>query len=385
MRILMIQPWIRLGGAEVLSLELAAELERRGHDVRIAALFVDPAGLPDIVNGRRYLLPPRWLASRFARSRSLSFVAGPFVMLAMVALRSRAIDLLNPHNLPGPVVAALVGPARRVPVVWNLNEVPVPLPPEQAQQLGLIERSVWIFGAALSRWAARVPRAFLVLDEKTRRSVREHYAREATVAMPGLRLETFMRERPVRPADGVVRLLAIGKLHPQKNLALAIESTAALRDRGRRVALTIVGSGPLRAELGALAERLGLSGVVVFRSGLSLDELADCYAASDVLLVTPTGHQAWGLTPFEGIAAGVPSVVSDEAGASEILSARDAALVVRPDAAAFADAVDRLLHDAELGANLVRNGRTLLREELTWPRYAEQCERVFRGALAPHA
>jgi len=41
------------------------------------------------------------------------------------------------------------------------------------------------------------------------------------------------------------------------------------------------------------------------------------------LLVTPIGHQAWGLTPFEGIAAGVPSVVSDEAGASEILAARD--------------------------------------------------------------
>jgi len=384
MRILMIQPWIRLGGAEVLSLELAAELERRGHDVLIAALFVDPTGLPDIVNGRRYLLPPRSLAARFARSRSLSFVAGPFVMLAMVALRGRGIDLLNPHNLPGPVVAALVGPARRIPVVWNLNEVPVPLPPAQARQLGLIERSVWIVGAALSRWAAGVPRAILVLDEKTRRSVREHYAREATVAMPGLRVETFRRGRLERPVD-IVRLLAIGKLHPQKNLALAIETTAALRDRGRRVVLTIVGSGPLRAELGALAERLGLSGAVVFRSGLSLDELADCYAASDVLLVTPTGHQAWGLTPFEGIAAGVPSIVSDEAGASEILAARQAALVVRPDAGAFADAVERLLSDAGLGADLVRNGRTLLAEELTWPRYAEQCERVFREALAPRA
>jgi glycosyltransferase involved in cell wall biosynthesis len=306
-------------------------------------------------------------------------------MLAMVASRSRSVDLLNPHNLPGPVVAALIGPARHIPVVWNLNEVPVPLPPDQARHLGLIERSVWVFGAVLSRWAARVPGAILVLDEKTQRSVREHYGLEATVAMPGLRVEAFGGDGRHRPISaGRVELLTVGKLHPQKNVALAIETAAMLKRRGRDVGLTIIGSGPLRDELGALAERLGLSDVVRFRSGLSLDELARCYAESDVLLVTPTGHQAWGLTPFEGIAAGVPSVVSNEAGASEILAARDAAVVVTPERSAFADAVELLLEDPRRAAELLRNGRALLHDELTWSMYADRCERVFRAALDQH-
>ena len=382
----MIQPWIRVGGAEILSLELAAELERRGHEVRIAALFVDAAGLPDIVHERRYLLPPPWLAGRFAKSRTLSFVLGPFVMLALVALGSGATDLLDPHNLPGPVVAGLIGPLRRIPVVWNLNEVPVALPREQAVRLGWVERSVWIFGAVLSRWAARVPYAVVVLDEKTRRSVREHYGLEAVVAMPGVRMDSFSRaERPVRTTNAPVQLLAVGKLHPQKNLGLAIETAAELRDRGHRVQLTIVGSGPQRQELGLLVERLALSEAVRFVAGLSTAELADRYAAADILLVTPTGHQAWGLTPFEGIAAGVPSIVSDEAGASEILAARDAAFVVRPDRTAFADAAERLLVDPARSATLIENGRALLREELTWSRYADRCERVFREALGRRA
>lgn len=385
MRILIIQPWIRLGGAELLSLELAAELETRGHDVRIAALFVDPAGLPEIVEGRRYVLPPRWLAARFARSRTLSFVVGPLVMLAMVGLRSGAVDLLNPHNLPGPVVAAIVGPLRRVPVVWNLNEVPVPLPRDQASRLGFIERIVWVVGAGLSRWAAGVPRSILVLDEKTRRSVLKHYGIQAVVAMPGLRVGTFASDRTQRPEGGPIRLLVVGKLHPQKNIALAIETAASLRDRGRAVALTVVGSGPLRAELGTLAQRLGLSGVVEFRSGLSSAELARCYASHDILLVTPIGHQAWGLTPFEGLAAGLPSVVSEEAGASEILAAHQAAVVVEPKHVAFADAVEQLVDDPGRAESLLRNGRELLRDELTWSRYADRCELVFREALVQHA
>jgi phosphatidylinositol alpha-1,6-mannosyltransferase len=228
-----------------------------------------------------------------------------------------------------------------------------------------------------------VPRAIIVLDEKTRRSVRKHYALDATVAMPGLRLEAFAQTSATDPGlERPVQLLAVGKLHPQKNIALAIETTAVLRERGRKVALTIVGSGPLRDELGALAETLGVSAAVRFRSDLSMRELADCYAASDVLLVTPTGHQAWGLTPFEGIAAGVPSVVSEEAGASEILAARDAALVVRPERSAFAGAVEVLLDDPERAAALLRNGQALLRHELTWSAYAERCERVFLEALA---
>ncbi len=380
MRILIIQPWIRLGGAETLSLELSAALERRGHEVPIAALFVDPAGLPDIVRDRAYVLPPRRLAERFARSRTLSFLLGPFVLLGLVARASAGIDVLDPHNLPGPIVAAIVGPVRGIPVVWNLNEVPVPLPPEQAQRIGLVERLVWIVGAALARWSSRVPKEVLVLDEKTKRSVRAHYGLEATIAMPGLRVESFEATAPRRAVGGVTRLLCVGKLHPQKNVVLAIETVAELRRRGRAVALRIVGDGPLRAELALAAARLGVADAVSFRALLSLAELAREYAAADVLLVTPTGHQAWGLTPFEAIAAGTPSVVSDEAGAAEVLAAHDAALVTAAAPTAFADAVERLVADPALAEGLVRNGRALLRDELTWPRYAERCERAFRAA-----
>lgn len=372
-----------MGGAEVVSLRLAEELERRGHDVAIAALFLDSVGLPEMAASRRYVLPWPWLARTFAANKRLTMLLGVFVMLAVVARASRRVDLLNPHNLPGPVVSAIVGPLRGIPVVWTVNEVPIPLPADQARQLGVVETVVWETAAVLSRWAARVPAAIVVLDEKTRRSVRQHYGREATVAMPGLDLDAFAAARSTgRSTHAVPRLLFVGKLHPQKNPALAIETVAELRRRGRAAALTIVGAGPLRPRLDELVARLGIERAVAFRSGLSIPELARLYAQSDVLLVTPTGHQAWGLTPFEALASGTPAVVSDQVGAAEVFAEHDAALVAPPTAAAFAEAVETLLDDHARTATLLAHGDRLLREVLTWKRYGDRYEQVFRDALS---
>lgn len=380
LRILIIQPWIRQGGAEQLSVQLSSYLEARGHQAPIATLFVDPRGLPPLM-GRSFHTAPPWLASRFARSRALVYFAGPLVLLAITWRASRGADVVNPHNLPAPLVAVLAGIARRIPIIWTLNEVPVPLPPDIARELGWLERIAWLVGSWLAARVSHLPREILVLDEKTRRSVWEHYRRGATVAMPGVDVDAYGADRIGRSSDAPARLLWVGKLHPQKNPELALRTLARLIPGHPGTELTIVGDGPLRARLAALAQELRIADLVRWRANLPLPELKELYVNSDVLLMTATGWQAWGLTPFEALAAGTPSVVSAVAGNAEILSASDAALVVPPVEEDFFQAADRLLRDAALCERLVRNGRTLLSTELTWERYADACERAFEAAL----
>lgn len=372
MRVLIIQPWIRLGGAELLSLELAAALEARGHAAPIAALFVDPHGLPPIVNTRRYYLPPAWLARLFARSRVATYALGTLVLLLVVLRAARGADVLNPHNLPAPLAAVLARWLYGVPVVWQVNEVPVPLSPAEAKALGRIEAAAWRVGAWLARAVAQVPSEIVVLDEKTRRSVRQHFGRDALVLRPGLDRAAFVAHDCARPrrSYGALRLLCVGKLHPQKNPELAVRALARLRPRFPDAELVLVGEGKLRQSLENAARALGVADRVHFRERLDLPDLRRLYRESDVLLFPAIGHQAWGLTPFEALALGTPAVVSAEAGASEVLGARDAALVVPPDESAFADAVERLATDAATRARVLANGRALL-EELTWERYAE--------------
>lgn len=378
MRVLIVQPWIRVGGAELLSLHLAYELEQLGHEAPIAALFVDPHGLPAHALARRYVLPPAWLAARFARSRALTYLVGPLVLLGLVLRAAGRADVLNPHNLPAPVVAAIAGRVRRRPVVWTCNEVPEPLPRAHAARLGRLEAAAWWVGAALSRRVSRTPREILVLSEKTRLAVRRSYGREALVVRPGVDRTDLQAEH--RPTSGPFALLFVAKLHPQKDPLLALRTLAAVRETGIDATLTIVGDGPEHAAVESLAAELGLTGSVRIEAALDLASLIDRYRRSDALLVTAGGHQSWGLTPFEALAAGTPCVISPEAGAAELLGPADAALVVRRDALSFAEAVRRLATDADLGPRLVANGRRLI-GELTWERYALGCREAYARAL----
>jgi len=380
-RVLIIQPWIRVGGAELLSLHLSAELEARGHEAPIAALFVDPFGLPAIARTRRYRLPPRWLADRFRASRALTYVVGPFVLLALTAAEAGRVDLLNPHNVPAPIVAAIAAWLHRIPIVWEANEVPRPLSREDAGALGPLERLAWLVASPLASLAARAASAIIVLSQKSRDDVQAHYRLDAVVVTPGIDASAFAVSRNPRPAGAPLRLLFVGKLHPQKDPARAVRVAARLTETGHAIRLTVVGDGPQRAALERLASDSGLGGATTFLGQVSFARLRQAYAESDVLLVTADARQSWGLVPFEALASGIPAVVSQEIGAAALLARRDAALVTPADDHAFCAAVERIAADSTLSDRLVANGRRLLEDELTWGRFAERCEDVFRQAV----
>jgi len=110
MRILIIQPWIRHGRAEQLSVRLGAKLEEHRHEAPIVELLVDPHSLPPQVASRSFYTAPTWLAARFARSRALVCFAGPLILPAISGQRAVPTSS-NPHDRPAPLVAAIVNDA----------------------------------------------------------------------------------------------------------------------------------------------------------------------------------------------------------------------------------------------------------------------------------
>lgn len=114
-----------------------------------------------------------------------------------------------------------------------------------------------------------------------------------------------MRDR--RAITGPVRLLAIGRLEPQKDMGLALETLAALRRHGP-AQLTILGEGYLRRRLEALAARLGL-GQALTMPGFTPDIVAALDVA-DLLLIT-AHYEGGPATAIEALARAVPVVSTD--------------------------------------------------------------------------
>jgi len=149
-------------------------------------------------------------------------------------------------------------------------------------------------------------------------------------------------------------LLTVGRLAPAKGFDLAIRALAMLpAPAGREPRLTLVGDGPERARLGALAADLGVADRVTFAGTLAHDALLPLYR-SCWLLLAPSRVLANGRRDgipnvvVEAMAMGVPCVGTDATGIDEIVETGSTGAVVPPDDAdALATAVARLIGSPE--------------------------------------
>ena len=385
LRVLIIQSWIRLGGAELISVHLASQLQARGHEVAIACVYADLEGMPPEAAGNEYLLPPRWVAELCSKRRAAFLCLSPFILFWQTWRHSANVDVLNPHNFPSGWIAILVGAVRGIPVVWTCNE-----PPERPElsllsKIGLADFIGWTVASSfIDRLLMKRAKAIYVPSERTRADVLERYGRPASVV--GLGIDEEFRS-PASPSGLAERLgvrerfvlLLVGKLHPQKNQIACIEALPMLVGRIPQVVLLVAGSGPARMELEEAASRLGVAAHVRFLGHVSRSETRELYEICDLNLF-PAVNQSWGLTPFEALAAGRVSIVSKETGAAELLKGEDIGIVCDPSADAFAERIVQIYEDPVVISEMATRGRDYVIRNLTWGRYAETASAIFQEA-----
>jgi len=144
------------------------------------------------------------------------------------------------------------------------------------------------------------------------------------------------------------RILAAGRLVEKKGFAVLLQALRLLPDDGS-YSVVIVGDGPLRSELEAMAHGLD----VRFVGQLGRTELAHEYATSDVVVV-PSVQAASGdqdglpVVLLEAMGAGSTIVASDLPGLNEaVIDGHTGVLVPPGDAGALARAIADRLADNE--------------------------------------
>lgn len=189
------------------------------------------------------------------------------------------------------------------------------------------------------------------------------------------RLRTqFRRELGIPPRHRVVSI--VGRLAPIKNHALFLR--AAVRVRARTT-FVLVGGGDQEPVLRELVRELGIEDRVRFAGWRS--DLERVYAGSDVVALT-SDNEGTPVCVIEALAAGRPVVATAVGGVPDVLEdGYLGVLVERGDEAAFAAALDRLLADPALCAELAERGRTAARRRFGVRRLNEDVERLYRDLL----
>ncbi|HEV2765421.1 MAG TPA: glycosyltransferase family 1 protein, partial [Pyrinomonadaceae bacterium] len=177
-------------------------------------------------------------------------------------------------------------------------------------------------------------------------------------------------------------LLAVGTIEPRKNLlalVLAFEELVRRRAGDTRLRLVIAGPrGWLSRDLLARAEHWVVKDRIRFTGYVSDEDLRALYTSCRAF-VYPSLYEGFGLPPLEAMACGAPVVASRIAALAETTG--KAALLVPPsDVGALAEAVGRVLDDAELAARLSRAGLAHA-AGYTWERAARETLEVYGEAL----
>ena len=118
-------------------------------------------------------------------------------------------------------------------------------------------------------------------------------------------------------------LLSVGHLIERKRNTLTIEALTGLPEH----ALLLVGDGPDRQALAALAQRLGVSQRVRFEGPVPHARLPTYYSAADILVLA-SSREGWANVLLESMACGTPVVATPAWGSREAVAAQEAGIVV---------------------------------------------------------
>lgn len=192
---------------------------------------------------------------------------------------------------------------------------------------------------------------------------------------------------PHRPGT----VLFVGRVSPEKGIHVLLDAFALAAGRMPDIRLEIVGPSSrtpreyivdrtddpqVRAlachyqgdYLDTLRHRVpkNISEKVTFTGSVAHGDLDAHYTGADIL-ANPSLSEAFGITLIEAMAHGLPVIATRAGGMAEIVRDGETGLVVEPgDIEGLADAIVRLLSDAQLRCRLGDEGKAAVAKHYTW-------------------
>jgi glycosyltransferase involved in cell wall biosynthesis len=353
-----------IGGSERHVLELLPALRQRGIDARFLGLdntAAAPEPFYDVLSARgvpfERLECPRDIDPGLARRTS-------------AAVRRFRPDLVHTHLVHADVYGALAAAGARMRLVSTKHNDD----PFRAGRGRYGER-------LLTRRAGRV----ICITEALARFNRE------VVGLPPdkLRVVHYGLDAPPEPwgpPDGpelspeAPVLLAICRLVSQKGVDVAIEALPQVLERQADAHLVVLGEGPLRARLTALADAHGVADAVSLPGRVG--DVA-WWLRRAAVLVHPARWEGFGLALLEAMLSERPVVASAVSSIPEIVVEGETGHLVPPDdAEALAEAIGDLLEHPARASAMGAAGRELALAEFSVERMAERTAGVYEDVMS---
>lgn len=277
--------------------------------------------------------------------------SGAVLRLDRVIRRVRPHIAVGVHTSSSRLIASLRLVHPRLPVVCF-----------EADPFSRVERSKGMYG--LRRALTTVSHAWLstkviaVSDYVAEDIKRElHVSEKKIVVIPIPSVEPAMASLAAEPVEEELFdapvVISLGHLFEHKDQHTLIRSFAQVR-KGREARLIMIGDGPLRKELQALAKDLGVDGDVVF---LGYQKNPFRYLARAQVFVSPSASEGFDVSQVEAMACGTPVVVTDAPRFQAVTHEKNGLIVTPSDPGAMAEGIERILDNPDSARAMIDAGK----------------------------
>lgn len=352
-----------IGGAQIHVRDLSTALRAAGHD---AVVLAGANGvLADELSARGV---PYYPLQHLAREVGPLYDVRCFMELRET-LRAIRPNIISTHSTKAGFLGRLAGRSLGIPTLftahgWGFTEG---RPPLQAVAFWGIERLT-------AAWAARI---ITVCESDRAAALRTRVASKDRLVTIYNAMPDIAEALRACPGKSPPKLVMVARLSHWKDQPALLQALAGLKELDWH--LEFVGDGPLRGQLEALTESLGLTSRVTFL-GFRRD-VPERLAQAQVFLLT-SKWEGFPRSILEAMRAGLPVVASDVGGVKEsVVDGVTGYVIPRGDTDRLRECLHKLITSAELRVKMGEAARTRYEEEFTFDRLVERTTKVYAEVL----
>jgi glycosyltransferase involved in cell wall biosynthesis len=199
----------------------------------------------------------------------------------------------------------------------------------------------------------------------------------------GFHPKNFKNVKPIRNSNSdECSLLYVGALRKNTDIDFIIKAMPLIIKKIQNVKLIIVGDGPIKNQLIALAKKLGVRDQIIFK-GIQPNTLIPRFLVSADALLLPLRKNPFNEARFsnkipEYMASGKPIITNSVGVIKEIIKDHVNGIVVEPDnLELYAQAVINSIENNQLARKIGKNARNYAMKNLTWERIAKKFDRIY--------
>jgi glycosyltransferase involved in cell wall biosynthesis len=225
----------------------------------------------------------------------------------------------------------------------------------------------------------------ICISEHVREQVLEGIGRTArtSVVYNGVDPELFSpNPQPASTPSQTLTILSGGNLIPIKGHELLIRAAGTLAAEFPAVRWELIGDGPERSRLQALAGQLQVADRVSFLGRRSRQQVAEAMRRC-TLFALPSRYEGLGCVYLEAMSTAKPAIACRGQGIAEIIQHGSNGFLVGPDnEKELTLAIAMLLRDETRRRHLGAAARDTILERLTLQHQAEEFARIYRESTA---